>query len=262
MVQPDTKPPLGRIEELDAVRGLAALGVMMFHLYRDFWFGVTGVELFFVLSRVPDQLHHPRQSASARISAHLLCPPGLENLPDLLHLHCCHLSAQHAVAQSPAHVGLFSIISSICKTCLFLGGAPRNSHCRWARPGLWPLKSSSTCSGPASCCWPHGDLPGCASAWPCCLVDCRYEGLHGRTLFAHMDGLLLGAGPVGWASGTLVLVSLASSSRLDAALFGAAITIYFAGFHVFLGSVALRWMRPDRGTAMRGWSSSRSPISA
>lgn len=39
-----------RFIELDAIRGLAAIAVLMCHLPRGFWYGETGVDLFFVLS--------------------------------------------------------------------------------------------------------------------------------------------------------------------------------------------------------------------
>jgi peptidoglycan/LPS O-acetylase OafA/YrhL len=46
----DKKSPGGRIPELDSIRGLAALAVLVTHLPRGFWFGETGVDLFFILS--------------------------------------------------------------------------------------------------------------------------------------------------------------------------------------------------------------------
>ena len=42
--------PTGHIPELDSLRGLAAIAVLICHLPRGFWFGETGVDLFFVLS--------------------------------------------------------------------------------------------------------------------------------------------------------------------------------------------------------------------
>lgn len=39
-----------RILELDGIRGLAALAILVFHLPWGFWFGATAVDLFFVLS--------------------------------------------------------------------------------------------------------------------------------------------------------------------------------------------------------------------
>jgi peptidoglycan/LPS O-acetylase OafA/YrhL len=45
-----SKSPEPRIVELDAVRGIAAVMVLVCHLPRGFWFGETGVDLFFALS--------------------------------------------------------------------------------------------------------------------------------------------------------------------------------------------------------------------
>lgn len=39
-----------RVPELDAVRGIAALAIVATHLPHGFWFGETGVDLFFVMS--------------------------------------------------------------------------------------------------------------------------------------------------------------------------------------------------------------------
>ncbi len=50
MTQKDTQNPASRIIELDALRGIAAVAVLVCHLPRGFWFGETGVDLFFVLS--------------------------------------------------------------------------------------------------------------------------------------------------------------------------------------------------------------------
>jgi peptidoglycan/LPS O-acetylase OafA/YrhL len=50
MTQKETQTPASRIVELDALRGMAAVAVLACHLPWSFWFGETGVDLFFVLS--------------------------------------------------------------------------------------------------------------------------------------------------------------------------------------------------------------------
>lgn len=50
MFDTDAQPIRERMLELDALRGIAAVAVLVCHLPRGFWFGETGVDLFFVLS--------------------------------------------------------------------------------------------------------------------------------------------------------------------------------------------------------------------
>lgn len=50
MMQNGAEPKPERILELDALRGIGAIAVLLCHLPREFWFGETGVDLFFVLS--------------------------------------------------------------------------------------------------------------------------------------------------------------------------------------------------------------------
>ena len=50
MKQMETANAAPHIVELDALRGIAAVAVLYCHLPRGFWFGATGVDLFFVLS--------------------------------------------------------------------------------------------------------------------------------------------------------------------------------------------------------------------
>jgi surface polysaccharide O-acyltransferase-like enzyme len=74
-----------RIRELDAIRGLAALGLVMFHVYPTvFFFGWSCVDLFFVLSGYLITTVILEKLRQGQIPDYILRPPCVTDLASLL----------------------------------------------------------------------------------------------------------------------------------------------------------------------------------
>ena len=80
-----------RIKELDSIRGLAALVIVFYHLwFQNIGILGTAVDLFFVLSGLPDHDDHPRQRIQRAFLVQFLHSTRLANLANLLPDSACH----------------------------------------------------------------------------------------------------------------------------------------------------------------------------
>jgi peptidoglycan/LPS O-acetylase OafA/YrhL len=184
----------GRMLELDALRGLAAVAVMIFHCHRDFWFGFTGIDLFFVLSGyliTEILIRNRRRQGCLRV---FYARRAFRILPIyylvVISVFLINSFLSHPLPTSGYPYHLF-----------YLQNTPHYWGCIPPTPGL-PLIHTWTLAIEEQfyLLWPLAVLLLTPARLLCvcvCLVlftsSARFEGLHAETLLGRMDGLALGA---------------------------------------------------------------------
>ncbi len=166
---------------------------MIFHLHREFWFGATGVDLFFVLSGY---------LISAIIIANRHRPGFLRTF-----------YARRALRILPIYY--LVVVSVFLVNLLFEHPRPTSGYLYYLvylqnTPYYWGITPPHIAL-PVGHTWTLAIEEQFYLIWPCVLLlaparlaclcigltlfssAVRYEGLHAGTLFGHMDGLSLGA---------------------------------------------------------------------
>lgn len=194
MTEPIANDKSGRIAELDAIRGLAAVAVMIFHSRRDFWFGATGVDLFFVLSgylisEIILQNRHRHgflRTFFARRALRIL--PIYYLVVISVFIVNSYLSHPRSTDGYPYYL-------------FYLQNTPHYWGCVPPVPGL-PIGHTWTLAIEEQfyLLWPFVVVLLAPARLMCvcvCLVlfssGARFEGLNSGTLLGHLDGLALGA---------------------------------------------------------------------
>jgi peptidoglycan/LPS O-acetylase OafA/YrhL len=183
-----------RIVELDAIRGLAAVAVMIFHSRRDFWFGSTGVDLFFVLSgylisEIILQNRHRRgflRTFFARRALRIL--PIYYFVVISVFLFNSYLNHPRSTN------GYFYYLFYLQNTPHYWGCVPPTIGLPLGHTWTLAIEEQFYLLWPFVVCL----LAPARLLWVCvCMVlfsgGARFEGLHSGTLLGHMDGLALGA---------------------------------------------------------------------
>jgi peptidoglycan/LPS O-acetylase OafA/YrhL len=193
MIETTRNANSSRIVELDAIRGLAALAVMIFHWKREFWFGSTGVDLFFVLSGFLISDIILQNCRRERFLRTFYLRRALRILP-IYYLVVIAVFVVNACLSHPkSTIGYSYFLFYLQNTSHYWGSVPASTELPLAH--TWTLAIEEQ----FYLLWPVVVLflsPRRLLALCVCLAlfsgIARYEGLNAETLFGRLDGLALG----------------------------------------------------------------------